>query len=82
MTIAAEVASRGRDKRMPVALRIFDPQGKTVYEGRTEMRRSTPTRIVEQQLVEVEIPDAQLWDTEHPNLYTVEATLYNEKGWL
>ena len=80
VTIAAEVASRGRDKRMPVALRIFDPQGKTVYEGRTEMRRSTPTRIVEQQLVEVEIPDAQLWDTEHPNLYTVEATLYNEKG--
>ena len=21
-----------------------------------------------------------MWDTEHPNLYTVEATLYNEKG--
>ena len=80
VTIAAEVASRGRDKKMPVALRILDPKGKTVYEGMAEMRRSTPTRIVEQQLVEVEIPDVQLWDTEHPNLYTVEATLYNEKG--
>lgn len=80
VTIAAEVASRGRDKKMPVALRILDPQGQTVYEGRTEMRRSTPTRIVEQQLAEVEIPNAQLWDTDHPNLYTVVATLYNEKG--
>ena len=80
VTISAEVNVRGRDKRMPVALKILDPQGSCVYEGRVEMRRSTPTRIVEQQLVEVEIPNAQLWDTEHPNLYTLEATLYNEKG--
>jgi len=80
VSIAAEVNVRGRDKKMPIALSIQDPQGKTVYEGRVEMRRSTPTRIVEQQLVEVEIPDAQLWDTEHPNLYTLKATLYNEKG--
>ena len=80
VSISAEVASRGRDKRMPVELRILDPQGQTVYEGRVEMRRSTPTRIVEQQLVEVEIPQPQLWDTEHPNLYIVQATLYNEKG--
>ena len=80
VTISAEVATRGRDKKMPVALRITDPQGQTVYEGRVEMRRSTPTRIVEQQLVEVEIPEPLLWDTEHPNLYTLEATLYNEKG--
>ena len=80
VTIAAEVNVRGKDKKMPIALSIQDPQGKTVYEGRVEMRRSTPTRIVEQQLVEVEIPDAQLWDMEHPNLYTLKATLYNEKG--
>jgi beta-galactosidase len=80
VTICAEVASRGRDKKMPVGLRITDPQGQTVYEGRAEMKRSTPTRIVEQQLAEIEIANAQLWDTEHPNLYTVEATLYNEKG--
>ena len=80
VTISAEVNVRGRDKKMPVGLRIFDPQGKQVYEGKTEVRRSTPTRIVEQQLVEVEVPDVQVWETEHPNLYTVEATLYNEKG--
>ena len=80
VSITAEVNVRGRDKKMPIALSIQDPQGQQVYEGRVEMRRSTPTRIVEQLLVEVEIPDAQLWDTEHPNLYTLKATLYNEKG--
>jgi len=80
VAIAAEVNVRGRDKKMPVGLRILDPQGQQVYEGKAEMRRSTPTRIVEQQLVEVELPDVQVWDTDHPNLYTVEATLYDEKG--
>ena len=80
VTIKAEVNTRGRDKKMPVLLTIKDPQGNTVYEGRTEMRRSTPTRIVEQQLVEVEIPDVQVWDTEHPSLYTASVVLYNEKG--
>ena len=80
VAIAAEVNVRGRDKKMPVGLRILDPQGQQVYEGKAEMRRSTPTRIVEQQLVEVELPDVQVWDTDHPNLYTVEATLFDEKG--
>ena len=80
VTIGAEVNVRGRDKKMPLHLRITAPNGEQVYEGQVEMKRNTPSRIVEQQLVEVEIPNAQLWDTDHPNLYTVEATLYNEKG--
>ena len=80
VTIAAEVNTSGRDKTMPVHICITDPKGEQVYDGRVEMKRNTPSRIVEQQLVEVEIPDAQLWDTGHPNLYTVRCTLYNEKG--
>ena len=80
VTIAAEVNTRGRDKTMPVQIRITDPQGQQVYEGRAEVKRSNPSRIIEQQLAEVEIPNAQLWDTDHPNLYTVHLTLYNEKG--
>ena len=80
VTIAAEVNTRGRDKTMPVQIRITDPQGQLVYEGRAEVKRSNPSRIIEQQLAEVEIPNAQLWDTDHPNLYTVHLTLYNEKG--
>lgn len=80
VTISAEVTTLGRDKKMPVELRITDPQGRVVCEQRAEMQRSTPTRTVEQVLAEIEISDPQLWDIDHPNLYTVEATLFNERG--
>jgi beta-galactosidase len=80
INISAEVVTRGRDKKMPVSIKIVAPDGQTAYEGRAEVNRSTPTRNVEQQLPEIEIQNPQLWDTEHPNLYTVELTLYNEQG--
>ena len=80
VTITAEVVSRGRDKKMPVTIKITGPDGRTAYEGKAEVIRATPTRTVEQQLAEIEIADPQVWDTEHPNLYTVEVTLFNEKG--
>ncbi len=80
VTISAEVVTRGRDKKMPVEIKIIGPNCQTVYEGKAEVLRSTPTRIVEYQLPEIEIDNPQLWDTDHPNLYTVEMTLFNEKG--
>ena len=80
VSIAAEVNVRGRDKKMPMQICITDPNGQKVYEGRVEMKRNTPSRLVEQQLVEVEIPQPLLWDTEHPHLYTAQCTLYNERG--
>ncbi len=78
--IAAEVTTRGKDKKMPVAIEILDPAGKTVYEGRAVLNRNTPSRTTEQQLCEVEIPQPQLWDTDHPNLYTARVTLYRENN--
>ena len=80
VTISVEVAMRGKDKKMPVDIQILDPQGKTVYEGKDEVNRSTPSRTVEQQLKEVEIPEPQLWDTENPNLYTAKLTLRRADG--
>ena len=80
VSIAAEVVVKGRDKNMPVDVKICAPDGQTVYQGSSTLKRLTPTRTVEQRLAEIEIPNPQLWDTEHPNLYTVEVTLRNEKG--
>ena len=80
VTVSADVVTKGRDKRMPVSLRITGPDGSVVYEGKHTVVRSTPTRFVEQQLAEIEISNPQIWDIDTPNLYTVEATLYNEKG--
>ena len=80
VTPSVEVAFRGREKKAPVSIRVTAPDGQTVYEGRAEVRRGTPTRIVEQQLPEIEIPHPQLWDTEHPYLYTMTVTLLREDG--
>ncbi|MCR5697412.1 MAG: DUF4982 domain-containing protein [Marinilabiliaceae bacterium] len=80
VNIGVEVATMGRDKKMPIDIKITAPDGKLVYEGKSEIRRSTPTRYIEQPLPEIEITNPQLWDTENPNLYTVELTLYNEKN--
>ena len=80
VNITAEVAFRGREKKAPVAVTVTDPAGKVVYEGKAEMRRSTPSRVSETRLPEIEIPSPQLWDTEHPNLYTVRLTLYRANG--
>ena len=80
VTISAEVVVKGRDKNMPIGVKITDSIGNVVYEGKSVVKRTTPTRIVEQQLPEIEIPNPQSWDTERPFLYQAELTLYNEKG--
>lgn len=80
VTITAEVVTKGKDKVMPVDYCIKAPDGTCVFIGKAEVKRNTPTRVIEQEIAHVEIPDAQLWDCEHPNLYTVEVTLHNEKG--
>ena len=80
VNISIELTTRGRDKAMSVAVRIIDPDGQSVYEGRHEVKRTTPSRTVESRLPEIEIPDPQLWDTERPNLYTAEVTLCHDDG--
>ena len=80
VTISTEVVTRGRDREMPIEVKIADGTGKCVYEGRHIVKRSTPTRIIEQQLPEIEIPSPQVWDVDNPHLYTVSITLFNERG--
>ncbi len=80
VSMSVEVTTRGKDKKMPVHVEILDPQGKTVYENTDTVKRNTPSRTVEQQLREVEIPNPQLWDTDSPNLYTAKVTLIHENG--
>ena len=80
VNITAEVAFQGRNKKALLGATITDADGKVVYEGKSEIRRSTPARISESSLPEIEIPNPRLWDTEHPNLYQVKVTLYREDG--
>ncbi|MBQ4392330.1 MAG: DUF4982 domain-containing protein [Prevotella sp.] len=80
VTITVEATTQGKDKQMPVSVSILDPQGLEVYQGEAVVKRATPSRTVEQQLPEIEIANPQLWDTDHPNLYTAVVTLKRQDG--
>ena len=80
VTVGVELTNRTRAKEVTVGLRILAPDGQVAAETTVKARRITASRTMEFQMPELEITSPQLWDTEHPNLYTAEATLYNEKG--
>jgi beta-galactosidase len=61
-------------------VKVMAPNGQVVYEGKSTRQRNMPTRTLVNQVPEIEIQNPQLWDTETPNLYTVEATLLREDG--
>ncbi len=80
VTISAEVVTKKQDTHFPVGIRITDSDGRTVYEGQHHINRISPSLTVEQKLGEIEITDPKVWSPEHPSLYTVHATLYDEAG--
>ena len=80
VTVGVEFTNRGRNKEVPVGLKLIDPDGKIVYDAISKARRITTSRTMEFRLPEVEVPSPQLWDTEHPNLYTAVVTLLREDG--
>ena len=80
VSVGVEMTFGGQAKKAQLRLRISDPQGQVVSETTETVSRATPSRTQEVCLKEVEIGNAQLWDTEHPNLYTAEVTLMKEDG--
>jgi beta-galactosidase len=80
VSVSVEYTNRTRSKEIPVRLQIVSPDGKTVYDNVTTVRNITASRTVEYKLPVVEVCDAQLWDTEHPNLYTAKVSLLREDG--
>ncbi len=80
VTVSAEMTNRTKSRTTHIGLKIYDPQGLLVYEGNETHKRKSATRTQEVQLKEVDIPNAKLWDTEHPNLYKAVVTLLREDG--
>jgi len=80
VTILAELTNRTKSKTITISQKIYDPQGKLVYEGTDKRPRITASRTQEAQLTKVEIPNPQIWDTDHPNLYTAVVSLLREDG--
>ena len=80
VTIQAELTNRGRQKEVTIGTKIYGPDGQLVYEGTVKQSRKTASRTMEARLPEVEIPQPQLWDCEHPNLYRAEVSLLGADG--
>ena len=80
VNIKAEVTNRTKSRTVRIGLNIYDPQGQLVYQGVDSCKRISPARTMEAQLKEIEIANPQLWDTEHPNLYTAVVSLIREDG--
>ena len=80
VTISAELTNRSKSKTVTISQKIYDPQGTLIYEGTDKRQRNTMSRTQEAQLTTVEIPNAQVWDTGHPNLYKAVVSLLREDG--
>ncbi|MCM1355101.1 MAG: DUF4982 domain-containing protein [Staphylococcus sp.] len=78
--IGAEIASYHRPDSLTVGVRITDPDGGCVYEATKRLRNYRGQRIREFQIDSITIADARLWDTENPNLYTLNLSLINSDG--
>ena len=73
-SLSSSVSLASDNKVMPsrllLSLRLLDPQGKEVY------RSKQPIYINKvEQTIPIRVEKPQIWDVEHPQLYTLEATL-------
>ncbi len=80
INISAEFTNRTKAKETRMSVTIRDPQGQVVYEGTGSRARNSQGRTLEVIMPEIELQNAQLWDTEHPQLYTAEACLLRDDG--
>ena len=80
VTVGIEFTNRGRQREVAIELKLYDPNGICIYESKENFTRRTASHTQEVKMKEVKVTDAQLWDTEHPNLYRAEVTLMTKDG--
>ena len=79
VNISADITNRTKSRLTNMRVIIYDPQGKHLLT-RTVARGPQPSRTFSFPMSEIEIEQPQLWDTEHPNLYTAQVQLLYEDG--
>lgn len=77
---SVEIESRGKDDKVMIDLELTDPQGRTVMTRTDTLAVNRRWRHREYKLKDIELAEAQLWDVDHPSLYTLSATLRNASG--
>ena len=59
-----------------IVAKIFNPKGIEIQEDRVEMSGADGTKAN----IKLDVPNAELWSAELPNLYTLRIVQQNEKG--
>ena len=80
VSLTAEYTNRTKVKEVRMAVKIYDPDGLLVADTIASQKRNTPGRTLEMTTQEMEIANAQLWDTESPKLYKAVVQLLYEDG--
>ena len=81
VNVAANVQCYGKQNTIAMQLTITAPDGTVVSDQRYDLKRNRNYRQGQElSFPAVELPNAQLWDCEHPNLYTAKVTMYKEDG--
>ena len=80
VSVTAELTNRTKAKSVQIRLKLYDPDGKLIYEHTDSPKWITTSRTMEAVLTEAEISQPQLWDTEHPQCYKAVVTLLYEDG--
>ena len=81
VSISAEFTNRTKEQSTHIAVQITDPDGETVYNKTTSLKRHKMARTQEERIAtDVEIKEPKIWDLDTPYLYTVKAQLLREDG--
>ena len=81
VSISAEFTNRTKEQSTHIAVQITGPDGKTVYNETTSLKRHKMARTQEERIAtDVEIKEPKIWDLDTPYLYTVKAQLLREDG--
>ncbi len=81
VSIGAEFTNRTKEQSTHIAVQITDPDGETVYNKTTSLKRHKMARTQEERIAtDVEIKEPKIWDLDTPYLYIAKAQLLREDG--
>jgi len=80
VSVSADIVCRNAAEAFSVKMRILDAEGNAVAQGETRLSPNKRWRHREYRLDDLQVPNAHLWDTDHPYLYTAELTLCGADG--
>ncbi len=81
VNISANVQCFTKQKDITMQVTITAPDGTVVCNQKYDLKRNRNYRYGQELAIPtIDLPNAQLWDCEHPNLYTAKVQLLKEDG--